>query len=66
MHFFEFLQKFFMFQKVLFSDLCHGWVLVECKHKRQPLSKAYVQQFLHKNGAQLCSYLVCRFVFGQG
>ncbi len=51
---------------ILFSDLRHGWVLVEREHYRQPLSKVCLQQFLYENGTQLCSYLVCRFVFDQG
>ncbi len=36
------------------------------KHYRHPLSKVCQQQFLYENGTQLCSYLVCRFVFDQG
>ncbi len=28
--------------------------------------KFCLQHFLHENGAQLCLYLVCKFVFGQG
>ena len=41
-------------------------VLVERKHCRHPLPKVCVQHFLCKNGAQLYSYLVCRFLLGQG
>ncbi len=39
---------------------------VEREHNRHRLPKVCVQQFLYKNGAQLCSYLVSRFVFDQG
>ncbi len=49
---------------VLFGDLRRR-VLVEREHNSHPLPKVYVQQFLHENGAQLCSYLVCRFVHRQ-
>ncbi len=51
--------------RVGFSDLRRR-VPVEHKHYRHPLPKVCAQQFLHENGTQLCSYLVCRFVFGQG
>ncbi len=50
--------------KMVFSDLRRP--LVEREHYRQPLSKVCQQQFLYENGTQLCSYLVCRFVFDQG
>ncbi len=50
----------------VFSDLRHGWAPVEREHYRQSLSKVCLQQFLYENGTQLCSYLVCGFVFDQG
>ena len=50
----------------LFLVICAGRALVELEHYRQPLSKVCLQQFLYENGTQLCSYLVCRFVFDQG
>ncbi len=48
----------------VFSDLRRP--PVEREHYRQPLSLVCLQQFLYENGTQLCSYLVCRFVFDQG
>ncbi len=51
---------------MVFSDLRHGQVPVKHEHYRQPLSKVCLQQFLYENGTQLCSYLLCRFVFDQG
>ncbi len=50
----------------LFLVICAGRALVELEHYRQPLSKVCLQQFLYENGTELCSYLVCRFVFDQG
>ncbi len=47
------------------TRLCVNEALVICAG-RVPVECAQQQQFLHENAAQLCSYLVCRFVLGQG
>ncbi len=44
----------------LFADLCRA--PVDVKHNRHPEHFSCVQHFLHENGVQFCSYLVCRFV----
>ncbi len=48
----------------IFSDLRR--YRSSAKHYKQPLPKVCVQQFLYENSTQLCSYLVYRFVLGQG
>ena len=51
---------------MLLFVICAAGYWSSMNTKRHPLPKVCVQQFLYENGTQLCSYLVCRFVLGQG